>query len=299
MRLLEDASGELGRLDAASAGAPESIQTALRLGTIAELACLDSRQPTTSFDRLAAAEGDPLHDAALPASILHWRDLLVAEEARMRGGAVLSAPRFAVVAPTLASYPDRPRLEAIWREPGLARPVLHRALDSAAWAPDVALGEATAALLLCAGGCAEQTRLLPFADVAPAERAAAVAEWRGDRKERWTLLGLAAVARRARRVRLAIDEAVHSLPAEDARLDELGRAAITARRALAELRRVFVTSMPALSQALELSKPAASDALDRLVSADLARELTARARDRVFAYEAACGVATTLAPTSS
>ena len=43
-----------------------------------------------------------------------------------------------------------------------------------------------------------------------------------------------------------------------------------------------------------ISRPAASNALERLVAAGLAREVTGRARDRVFAYEAACAMAESL-----
>jgi DNA-binding Lrp family transcriptional regulator len=67
----------------------------------------------------------------------------------------------------------------------------------------------------------------------------------------------------------------------------LGRAAITARSALALLRRRFVTTIPALADDLGLSRPAANDAVERLVALGLAREVTGRARDRVFAYGAA------------
>jgi Fic family protein len=44
--------------------------------------------------------------------------------------------------------------------------------------------------------------------------------------------------------------------------------------------------MPILAEALDLSRPAAAAALDRLVELGVARELTGRARDRVFAWAA-------------
>jgi DNA-binding MarR family transcriptional regulator len=102
---------------------------------------------------------------------------------------------------------------------------------------------------------------------------------------------LATVARRAREARRAVESALRGLPQEDVRLDGLGRAAISARRALAHLRAHAVTTMPLLAEELQLSRPAASDALERLVTAGLVRELTGRARDRVYAYEAACAIA--------
>jgi DNA-binding transcriptional ArsR family regulator len=291
-RDLEEAADELGRLDATAVLAPASFTAALQLAAVAELARLSGdRYHDPTLDALIAAEGDPLHDASLPAAALHWRDLLPSEERRVRSGATLSSQRFAIVAPALSTYSERPRLEAIWREPGRARPVLLRALDAAAWSPDRALGEAGAALMLCAGGRADRARLLPFADVAGTEREEAIAEWRAGRDEAWTRLGLGAAARRARAVRVAMDAALRALPDEDARLDPLGRAAITARRALAHLRTSLVTTMPLLAEELSVSRPAASDALERLTEAGIAREVTGRARDRVFAYASACAVA--------
>lgn len=295
---MEESADELGRLDATAVLAPPSFSVALQLAVVAALARLsgDSAHPAhpadgPGLDALIAAEGDPLHDASLPTSALHWRDLLPSEERRVRSGATLSSQRFAIVAPALSTYTERPRLEAIWRETGLARPVLERALDAAAWSPDRALGEAGAALMLCAGGRADRARVLPFADVPSSEREAAIADWRAGSTEPWTLLGLAAAARRSRAVRVAMDVALRALPEEDARLDPLGRAAINARRALSHLRSNLVTTMPLLAEELSLSRPAASDALERLTAAGIAREVTGRARDRVFAYGAACAVA--------
>ena len=59
------------------------------------------------------------------------------------------------------------------------------------------------------------------------------------------------------------------------------------QRQLALLRLRFVTTIPALADDLGLSRPAASDAVERLVALGLAREVTGRGRDRVFAYGAA------------
>lgn len=309
-RFLEEAADELGRLEAIVSCAPPATSTALRLACIDQLARLDADADSstispsrldTQYAALSAAEGDPLHDAELPAAALHWRTLIETEERRVRGGAPLASQRFAIVAPALATYSDRGRLEAIWRESGLGRPVLVRALDAAAWSPTFALGEAGAALMLCAGGRTDRVRLLPFAESAAAgAREAAVSAWRNGDAEPWTRMGLTSVARRARAVRSAIEVLLRSLGEEEVRLDPLGRAAINARRALALLRERFVTTMPLLAEALSLSRPAASDALDRLVASGLAHEMTGRARDRVYAWGAACSVAVAAdAPTAS
>jgi hypothetical protein len=81
------------------------------------------------------------------------------------------------------------------------------------------------------------------------------------------------------------------MPEEYARLDALGRAAITARRVLQRLRDQLAVSVPALAEALGASRPAASDALDRLVGMEIAVEVTGRARDRVFALRSALDTA--------
>lgn len=324
LRLLEEAADELGRLEAVTGFAPSGVSVALRLISIAQLVSLASteRSAESIFAALAAAEGDPLHDADLPSPALHWRALAESEERRVLGGAPLTSQRFAIVAPTLSTYTDRSSLEAIWRETGLSRPVLIRALDAAAWSPSPALGEASAALMLCAGGRADRVRLLPFADAAPAAisdttraalsdakprdrtlsntRDSAIAAWRAGDLSPWTQMGLASAARRARAARVASERLLSALGEEEARLDPLGRAAINARRALATLRQRFVIAMPSLAEVLELSRPAASDALERLVAAGLAREVTGRARDRVYAWDAAWSVALAVdAPTSS
>lgn len=293
VRLVEYAADELGRLDTACALAPTSVELALRLVATAGLT-----EPTrSSFFALVAAAADPLHDAALPASLLAWRDQLAGEERRVRGGALLTAARFASLAPQLDDdeYRDqRQRLDAIWREPGSSRSVLERALDSAAWSPAAGVAEASATLLLCAGGRTDRVRLLPFADVIGTTRADAIAAHRAGDTESWVALGLHSLAARARRTRLAALSVLAAPEREERALAALGRAAITARGALALLRRRLASTGPALAEDLGISRPAASDALERLVAAGLAREVTGRARDRVFAYEAACAMAESL-----
>ena len=282
MRLFEEAADELGRLDATCALAPGSVEIAFGLA-----ACAGLVEPTRSaFSALVAAEADSLHDALLTPGVLAWREVLTAEEKRVRGGARLTAQRFATLDPS-GKDDLRERLDAIWREPGSSRSVLERAIDSAAWSPDVAVGEASAALLLCAGGRTDRVRILPFAAADPVERAAAIRAHRDGNGDAWTTLALRTLAVRALTARLAARLVIDASESEAARVQSLGRAAITARSALALLRRRFVTTIPALADDLELSRPAANDAVERLVALGLAREVTGRARDRVFAYGAA------------
>lgn len=289
-RVSEIAADELGRLDATCALAPGATELALRLVVLTTL----SQTTRSGFPALVAAEADPLHDARLPAATLAWRELLREEERRVRGGAVLSIARFAPVSAAITDDPHRERLDAIWREAGSRRAVLERAIEFAAWSPDVAVGEAGAALLLCATGRMDRVRLLPFVTVAEPVRAPAIAAYRAGDTHEWTALALAALAAHARAARLLVRTVIDAPAAEESRLASIGRAAITARDVLALLRTRLATTVPLLAEDLGLSRPAASDALERLVTLGLAREVTGRARDRVFAYEAACVLATAL-----
>ena len=288
-RQLEEAADELGRLDATCALAPGADELALLL-----LSSVELTEPSRStFAALVAAEADPLHDAQISPPLLSWRALIAAEERRVRGGALLVAARFAPVVSD-EQWAHRERLEALWREPGSSRPVLERALASAAWSPDRAVGEASAALLLCAGGRCDRIRILPFVSANAAERDDAILAYRAGETEPWTTLALLALATHARAARLAVRNVIDARASEDERLLPLGRAAITAREVLALLRRRLATTIPVLAEDLGLSRPAANDAIERLVALDVAREITGRARDRVFAYSAAFVMAESL-----
>lgn len=321
----EEATDELARLDECCSTAPPSIPRALWLRAVAELSSPDP----LDLAPLVAADGDVFHEASLPAVVLGWRTLLAAEERRTRGGAFLSATRLEPFAPTLASYAERGRLEAVWRESGRSRPVLIRALDSSAWfpsgadgaeaslpdrraaraaiasadagsAPDaVATGpgpvagpdEAIAALLLCAGGRTDRVRVLPFVNVAPDVRRDAIRAWRDGDEAPWARAALGATAHRARLLREAVRRATDAIAGEEEVVAAMGRAGITARRALATVRTLLAVSMPVLAEELGLSRPAAAAALERLEEAGLIREVTGRSRDRVHAYGAAMSVA--------
>ena len=290
---LEEAADELARLDEICTLVPASASRILWLLTVAELT--DPRPEL--LHALVAAEGDSFHDAALSPPALLWRDLITDQERRTRGGAFLSTTRFTELVPALATYAERGRLEAIWRESGCARPVLVRALDSAAWWPSgteqahADAGDLTAALLLCGGGRTDRIRVLPFAGIPAETRTAALHAWRAGDQEPWALLALAAAAHRARERREGLRR-VHAMrEREEVTLGSMGRAGISARRALDALRTFLAMSMPALAEELELSRPATAAALERLTAAGLLREVTARARDRVYAYAPAVALA--------
>lgn len=312
--LAEEAADELARLDLTCTHAPTSASLSLWFLALTELTGLTEHSRSVLLS-LVAAEGDALHDAALQVPALRWRTVLAEAERRSRGGAPISSSRFSEVVPSLATYRNRARLEAIWRESGRGRPVLLRALDSAAWFPNATdredegsaipdrenpaareevsrfAGDASAALLLCAGGRTDRVRALPFVTVPAVVRADAIEAWRGGEVEPWARAGLSAFAHRARHLREAVRALIEGVDHESESVASMGRAGISAGRALTVARRRFVMTMPSLADELELSRPAATAALDRLVEAGLLREVTGRARDRVYAYTAALAIA--------
>ena len=230
------------------------------------------------------AQCDPGGARSLPGPVAIWERRADEEERRARGGALLSAARVVAFG---ASVPSTAALDDALRPGGVARPVWLRAAAAAAAIDDPATAELVSALLLCAVGATDALRLLPFATVEPSTRTEAIAAWRANDVEPWAHAALGAAAQSARALRLGIAGFVEQLNPDNARLDSLGRAAITARRALAFLRDGLATNVPTLAERLGCSRPAASDALDRLTELGLATEITGRGRDRVFALTSA------------
>jgi len=233
---------------------------------------------------LVAAGVDAVHVEACPPHLMQLHELVVAEERRARSGAPLTVARVlahdASIAGTLPM--DLAALDEALRPGGQPRPVLLRAVAAAAACGAGVLAELVPALLLCSTGMTDQLRVLPFAGVDRAQRAEALVAWRAGDEEPFTALTLGECAQVARERRMGIRRALIAIGDDESHLEPLGRAAITARRALAVLRDQLATSMPQLSELLDCSRPAAGDALERLVEAGLAVEITGRQRDRVF-----------------
>jgi hypothetical protein len=299
VRLVESASDELARLDALCAVAPAAVAEHLRLAALAQLVLRPEGTPFAQTS-LAAAAVDSLHDASLPPEVDQWIRTADAEERRARSGAPLTAARVLTwfgSAPSVASAGAATlvALDDALRPGGTPRAVLLRAAAAAAIvrsqlaglaATSSAAAELLPALMLCAAGNTDRIRLLPFAGLDTPAREDALAAWTAGDEVPFAQLALAECARAARAERQSVSAALAGIPAEDARLDALGRAAITARRALAALRQAVGVTMPALATTLDCSRPAAGDALDRLVELQLAHEITGRGRDRVFVWRA-------------
>jgi len=230
-----------------------------------------------------------LHAAALDASLAQWQDRLDDGERHARSGVALRAPS-GIALPRDAQE----MLTDALRPGGQPRSVLLRAVCVAGVleAQVSARSEAAllSALLLTSAGMTDRVRLLPFVERAD-DGGAALDAWRSGEHQPFTQLALRALAANARRLRLQLRLLLDARPAEDEHLASIGRAAVTARRALQVLRDSQATSMPDLARRLDCSRPAAGDALERLVELGLAEEITGRGRDRVYVWAAAWGVA--------
>jgi hypothetical protein len=274
----------------ARAGARHAIDTPAATAAVTALADRDgAREERTvpqgdSLAALIAAGVDSRHEVALHPGLSAAREFLDVEEALVREGKPLVASRLA--ARRIALW-DAEAVDLAARAGHSPRPALLRAvaIDAAVVEPGAA--SAVAALLLCGTGVTEGIRLLPFVDVAPGDRAEALEAWADGDHEPWRVAALTELARAARERQRGVAAAFAAIPEGDAALDTLGRAAITARAALALLHVELATSVPDLSARLKLSRPAAGDALERLVELELAVEVTGRARDRVFALASA------------
>jgi biotin operon repressor len=241
---------------------------------------------------IIAAGVDAVHVEACPPHLLQLQELVDAEERRARSGAPLTVARVLAHDASVrgAAVMDLSALEEVLRPGGQPRPVLMRAVAASAACGEGVLAELVPALLLCSTGLTDQLRSLPFAGADAALREEALTAWQSGDEEPFAAHMLSECAQVARERRMAIRRALSAMRDDESHLAPLGRAAITARRALSVLREGLATSMPTLSEQLECSRPAAGDALERLVEVGLAVEITGRQRDRVYACAHAYGV---------
>lgn len=255
---------------------------------------------------LVAAGVDPLHAATLAPTLEAWARVVDDEVRRVRSGSPLTASRFTSYIESqrenqrhdagkrldrpLRALRDPGALEAALRSSGEVRSVLLRCVMAAAAVGEGPLAELVPALVLCATGHLDRPWILPFADVDPATRLEGLVGWADNDPVPLVDSLLSACSTSARARRLALRRLLQSAASEEEALSTLGRAAITARRALAELRASLAITMPGLAERLQCSRPAAGDALERLSELGVAREITGRERDRVFVHAATWSV---------
>jgi Fic family protein len=96
------------------------------------------------------------------------------------------------------------------------------------------------------------------------------------------LVGVEAVARQATQTTQALSTLFQE---DEARVRLVGRSAGTALRVYDALRRRVIVSTTRLTQDLDLTWPAIQRAMERLEALGIAREITGRARGRMYAYD--------------
>lgn len=100
---------------------------------------------------------------------------------------------------------------------------------------------------------------------------------------RFYLVGVEAVARQAAQAALQLREL---FDLDRRRVSGLGRAAGTALRVYDALSRSVVISIPGAAEALGVAWPTVRNAVERLENLGIAREITGRRRNRLYAYQA-------------
>jgi len=289
-RQSEEAADETARFDMTIRFAPRAVGIAFRLRAVSDLCGAGTKGTRSLMTAFEGMSGIPSPDQT---ELARWSRFMDEEERRAMSGAPPSASRLERRGSTLDAS-TRAAIDLALRSAVPRRPALLRSIDVAASIADHSLADAAAALVLCAEGRIDRLWLLPFHGVEPAARDASVTQWRTEGSGDWPTIALGALIERARTCRAAVVRATESSVREDDSLSELGRASISARRALCRNGHRRAVTMPSLAESLELSRPAAADALDRLTELGLAAEITGRKRDRVYAYAAALSAADTL-----
>lgn len=270
-RAIELAADSLARLDLTCSTSSPSATLALEIAVAAQLLGLTSEERL----QLIAAQSEGSTSPLLTPDLLTGWTGLQELQRRARSGARLSLAmtRSLLDREELPSIEreDAASIDAILHDQASSRSALSEAAELTARAPGT-LGQLLAALHLVSRGRTDRLRLLPPDP----------SRITGHPDPERFLIQLAADAR-ALTGRL---RKLSELHAEiESQLDGLGRAAITARAVLAELRVSLALSAPQLADTLELSRPAIHDACDRLLELRLIRECTGRARGRVYADE--------------
>lgn len=105
-------------------------------------------------------------------------------------------------------------------------------------------------------------------------------------RETWVEFFLEGVEQTAQQAVETARRLVALFQADEARIRALGRSGVSAGRVLAALRERPATTLNHIKQTQGLSFPTASKAMQTLLNAGIARELTGQRRNRVFVYDA-------------
>jgi len=112
------------------------------------------------------------------------------------------------------------------------------------------------------------------------DRVRATGDW-----EAWVDFFLEGVDQTARSAVQTARQLVNLFDADTRRIQQSGRAAANALRVLAALRQRPVLTLKHVCDTHDMTFPTAAKAMQSLVAADIARELTGQRRNRVFVYD--------------
>ena len=155
------------------------------------------------------------------------------------------------------------------------------------------LGRLLITLLLCAEGALRQPLLYlslyfkshrqTYYDLL--QRVRSDGDW-----ETWLDFFLSGVAETAQQASDAADAILRLFEADRKRIEALGRAASSALRVHAELRKTPLISIPVAAKQSGLSGPTVGGSMERLADLGIVREMTGNRRNRVFVYEQFVGI---------
>jgi hypothetical protein len=269
---VETAALAVARADAAVRFAPEGVGGLAKL----RVAVAPSGAGAEGMIALLRGEGERAEEMG------RFRGALGRSMTRARGGIVPTLSTLSAALGEAAPTEDAKQIDALLRgadDP--LSPLLRAAIASGALrrsGASLEMATLAATWTLCVNGAIGDGWLTVTQPIAlPSESAI----------DEWLLAAIADYTREGRALEQAATLGAEIITRDEARIREsLGRAHFSALDVLGVLRRDGAINVPDVAIALGISTPTAGAAVERLVELGIAREITGRARSRVFVYAA-------------
>ena len=269
---LETAALAIARADAAVRFAPEGVGALAKL----RVAVAPAGAGAEGMIALLRREGERAEE------LERFRGALAQAMTRARGGIVPTLSTLSAALGEAAPTEDAKQIDALLRgadDP--LSPLLRAAIASGAHrrsGASLEMATLAATWTLCVNG-AIGDGWLSVAQAIALPSASAIDEW--------LVAAIADYTREGRELEQAATLGAEIITRDEARIREsLGRAHFSALDVLGVLRRDGAINVPDVAIALGISTPTAGAAVERLVELGIAREITGRARSRVFVYAA-------------
>jgi hypothetical protein len=269
---LETAALAVARSDAAVRFAPEGVGGLAKL----RVAVAPGGAGVEGMIALLRGEGERAEELG------RFRGALAQGMTRARGGIVPTLATLSAALGEAAPADDAKEIDALLRgadDP--LSPLLRAAIAAGALrrsGASLEMATLAATWTLCVNGAIGDGWLTVAHAVAlPSARAI----------DEWLLAAIADYTREGRELERAATLGAEIIRRDETRIREsLGRAHFSALDVLGVLRRDGAINVPEVAVALGISTPTAGAAVERLVELGIAREITGRARSRVFVYVA-------------